>query len=315
MYTEAQSETVVNHVMPLLHSDFMSRDLLGEITQLWAYNFGVQAVGGTMICYVAWLVLEGTTNVIELCFQIKGYKRNSVNCGFAATKNMANSTDIWCPADYSNLINTSTATGTIHPVSFIDDPDGTIFRNWEALFALLMKPVEGIQKFQCFRFEASAELGTVKIRRFPDDSWTIFNLLKKLLYAKLNSFEISVHYRSMMWAEMPKRHTFPNPFRNSRFINLQPLYWTTKLVNQRIYGQKLNNNIRRRSESQYIPEMILITISILNPNLQRLSQDPARKVHHLALKIIRKPQKYKMVNSNPLPIGFCTFYFRYCIPK
>lgn len=121
--------------------------MLEEMTHLWANNCGGQNKNKSIIWYLTWLVLQGMTNVMRLCFQIKGHTCNSVNCGFVTTKNKSYSTDIWCSFNYINLVNTSIATGKIHLVSFLDDPEGKKIRNWKTVFTLLMKPVDEIQKY------------------------------------------------------------------------------------------------------------------------------------------------------------------------
>lgn len=133
VYTEAQQGKGANQVVSLLHSYLTAKDNLGVITHLWADNCSGQNKNKTVMWYLAWIV-QHTTNassVIELRFQIKGHTRNSVDRGFALTKNEANKSEIWVPADYLDVINRSTGytsgTQKIHSVSFIDESDRGFF--------------------------------------------------------------------------------------------------------------------------------------------------------------------------------------------
>lgn len=156
---------------------------LGSVTHLWADNCGGQNKNKTRIWYLSWLTLKKIPplRVIELRFQIKGHTRNSVDRGFALTKNEANREEIWHPDDYIRVIENASQHGRIPilPASFIDEKADGFFRNWDQALSRFMRPIEGIQKFQFFRFEVDTEPGLVKMKRLPEDNWVEFNLLKR----------------------------------------------------------------------------------------------------------------------------------------
>lgn len=184
VYTEAQQGKGANQVMSLLHSYLTAKDNLGTITHLWADNCSGQNKNKTVMWYLAWIVQHSTdsNSIIELRFQIKGHTRNSVNRGFALTKNEANKSEVLEPEDYLAVINRATGyisgTQRIHPVSFINESNGGFFRDWESAFSSFMRPLDGIQKYHFFRFEVACP-GIVKVKRLPKDSWNEFNLFKR----------------------------------------------------------------------------------------------------------------------------------------
>lgn len=130
--------------------------------------------------------------MIELRFQIKGHTRNSVDRGFALTKNEANKSKIWEPADYP--IGCTSGTQKIHPVSFIHKLNGGFFRDWEKAFSAFMRPLDGIHFFQ---FE-KASLGIVEVKRLPKDSWNEVNLLKRNIPIICDNYSYTVErYRAV----------------------------------------------------------------------------------------------------------------------
>lgn len=183
LYTEAQQGKGANEVVSLLHTYLTAGKNLSSVTHLWADNCGGQNKNKTMIWYLSWLTLQGIPplKVMELRFQIKGHTRNSVDRGFALTKNEANREEIWHPNDYIRIIENASKHGhiLILPASFIDETPGGFFRNWDEALSRFMRPIDGIQKFQFFRFEVNTEPGLVKMKRLPEDKWVEFNVLKR----------------------------------------------------------------------------------------------------------------------------------------
>lgn len=183
VYTESQQGKGANQVISLLHCYLTTDDNIARTIYLWADNCGGQNKNKTMIWYLSWFIQQSTIapdSALELRFQIKGHTRNSVDRGFAITKNEANRSYFWYPEDYLQVIERANKHGDIHAISFIDEPNRstTVFRDWDSAFSRLMRPVTGIQQFQFFRFEACIP-GMVLMKRLPEDNWTAFNLLKR----------------------------------------------------------------------------------------------------------------------------------------
>ncbi|RPA96046.1 hypothetical protein L873DRAFT_1845567 [Choiromyces venosus 120613-1] len=131
-----------------------------------------------MTAYLYWLVQQGWTDSIELCFQVKGHTRNSVDHGFGTAKYSASRKDIWTPAVYSAAVTSSTTNDTIEPINLYEEgADQGVFFDWEESLSILFKPLKGIQTFHNFLFLKEFP-GSVMAKKFPLDEWQRFDLTK-----------------------------------------------------------------------------------------------------------------------------------------
>ncbi|KAI5836964.1 hypothetical protein DFP73DRAFT_601529 [Morchella snyderi] len=77
--------------------------------------------------------MQGWCEELMLCFHVKGHTRNSVDRGFAITKNELNRSELYVPDQYIEIVNRSCKTGQtkIEAISFLDDiGNKTIFPDW-----------------------------------------------------------------------------------------------------------------------------------------------------------------------------------------
>ena len=178
LYTEAQQAKGPNQVVSLLHYYLTSGGKMKPHIYLWADNCGGQNKNKIMTAYLCWLVQQGWTDSIELCFQVKGHTRNSVDRGFGTAKYNASRKDIWTPTDYSAAVASTTTNNSIEPINLFDDgADQDVFCDWEESLSSLFKPLKGIQTFHNFLFLKEFP-GSVMAKKLPLDAWQRFDLTK-----------------------------------------------------------------------------------------------------------------------------------------